>query len=52
LTMHELEGLSIGDVIVLDRHLDEAVELRLAGNESPAARGKLIRSGTQVSVQL
>jgi len=51
LTMHELEGLSIGDVVILDRHLNEEVELRLAGIESPLARGKLIRSATQVSIQ-
>jgi flagellar motor switch/type III secretory pathway protein FliN len=52
LTMQELEGLGIGDVVVLDRDLNEPVELRLTGVESPLARGKLIRSGTHVSIQL
>ncbi len=52
LTIDELEGLGIGDVLVLDRPLAEPVELRLRGNESPLARGRLNQDTGSISLQL
>lgn len=52
LAIDELESLSIGDVLILDRPLVEPVELRLAGNEAPLARGRLSQDSGAISIQL
>jgi hypothetical protein len=48
----DLETLSAGDVLILDRALSEPVELRLAGSAAALARGKLCRNADQISLQL
>jgi len=40
-TLDELRGLSPGDVLVLDRRIDQGVELTLAGVDGPLARAGL-----------
>lgn len=52
LPVNELRLLSVGDVLVLDRALGEPVELRLPGSPHAFARGRLLRSGGQISIQL
>jgi flagellar motor switch/type III secretory pathway protein FliN len=50
LTLREVRELSAGDVLVLDRALNEAIELHING--SSIARGRLLRDGDQLSIQL
>lgn len=47
----DLKGLSVGDVLILDRALHEPVELRVAGSDRHIGRGRLVRNGDQVSIQ-
>lgn len=51
LTLSDLKGLGIGDVIILERTLKDPVELRLPGNRQLVGRGKLIRTTESVSIQ-
>lgn len=51
LTLDDLQGLGIGDVIVLEKTLREPVELRLPGNQQFVRRGKLVRTTESVSIQ-
>lgn len=44
LPVGELEGLAVGDVLLLDRRLNDKVVLRLAGQIEPIANGQLDRS--------
>jgi flagellar motor switch/type III secretory pathway protein FliN len=50
--INELRGLSVGDVVVMDHALSDPIDLCLAGQDVALARGRLCRSGTQVSIQL
>ncbi|MBV9694044.1 MAG: FliM/FliN family flagellar motor switch protein [Alphaproteobacteria bacterium] len=52
LSLEELQGVSVGDVLVLDRGLGEPVEIRLPGGRAALLRGKLCRSAGQISIQL
>ena len=52
LGLDELEGLNVGDVLVLDRMLAEPVELRLAGKQTALLRGRLCHDGGLVAIQL
>jgi len=52
LTLDELKDLVAGDVVVLDNSLTNPVELRLSNAERPFARGKLVRTTNQVSIQI
>jgi len=52
LSLDELEGVSVGDVLVLDRGLSEPVDLRMTGSQAVLMRGKLCHSAGQVSIQL
>ena len=51
LTLNDLKGLGIGDVIVLEKTLKDPVELRLPGTHQLVKRGKLIRTTETVSIQ-
>jgi flagellar motor switch/type III secretory pathway protein FliN len=52
ISLEEIRGLSAGDILILDRTLDELVELRVASNGPPVARGTIRRNGDQLSIQL
>lgn len=52
LPISEARDIGVGDVLVLDRSLDEPVELRLPGVDQPLARGKLCCDDGQFSIQL
>ena len=52
LTVTELKDLAVGDVLILDRSLNEPAELHAADSGRLIARGKLQRSGGRISVQL
>jgi flagellar motor switch/type III secretory pathway protein FliN len=51
LAMSDLDELAVGDVVILDRALHEAIELRLSGSDRVIGRGKLGRSDGQISIQ-
>lgn len=51
LAVEDLRGLAPGDVLVLDRALNETVELRLDGSNRNIGRGRLDRAGDRVSIQ-
>ncbi|HEY4116132.1 MAG TPA: FliM/FliN family flagellar motor C-terminal domain-containing protein [Rhizomicrobium sp.] len=48
----DLDGLCIGDVLVLDAAVSDPIELRLADCRSVIARGRLCRSADNLSIQL
>jgi len=48
----ELEALSPGDVLILDRALAEPVELRVSSSAATLARGRLCRGTDGISLQL
>lgn len=50
LSMSDIEALDVGDVLVLDRALEEPIDLYVSGK--PLARAKLARNGQQFSLQL
>lgn len=52
LAVADIEGLAVGDVLVLDRSLTEPAELRLAGAERIFARGKVQRNNNRTAIQL
>jgi len=52
LPIAELDGIGIGDVLVLNKALGEPVELRLADGDVPVAAGMLRKTAGQVSIQL
>lgn len=52
LAISELEDLSEGDVLVLDRDLNDAAELRVAGSERAFARGKMHKHLNHTVIQL
>ncbi len=52
LTMNDLQELNAGDVLILDRALNEPIELRVPGNNQAFAAGKLCRHNGQISIQL
>jgi flagellar motor switch/type III secretory pathway protein FliN len=51
LALSDVEGLSVGDVVVLDRQVQEPVELRLSGGQRVAS-GKLGRTEGRLSIHL
>ena len=51
LTLNELQGLGIGDVIILEKTLKDPVELRLPGSQQFIRRGKLVRTTESISIQ-
>lgn len=51
LTLDDLQGLAIGDVIVLENSLKDPVELRMPGGRQCIGRGKLVRTVESVSIQ-
>jgi flagellar motor switch/type III secretory pathway protein FliN len=52
LSLHDLQHLSVGDVVVLDAPLKDGISLRLAGSGRAIGRGKLGRAGAHPTVQL
>jgi len=51
LALGDLHALGVGDVVILDRMLQDPVELRLSAGQ-PIARGKLSRNAGRVAIQL
>lgn len=51
LLLQELAGLTVGDVLRLDRRIDEPLQLTLDGS-NPVSAGHLGKAGTQKAVQL
>jgi flagellar motor switch/type III secretory pathway protein FliN len=51
LTLNELRGLAVGDVVLLDTPLRQPVELRLAQTSGQIGRGKLCQSNGKISLQ-
>ncbi|HJT42302.1 MAG TPA: FliM/FliN family flagellar motor C-terminal domain-containing protein [Rhizomicrobium sp.] len=51
-TLDDLKGLAIGDVVMLDNALKSPVELRLHATGQRIGRGKLTRTDDKVSIQL
>jgi flagellar motor switch/type III secretory pathway protein FliN len=51
LTLGDLKGLGIGDVVVLENSLKDPVELRMPGSRLCLGRGKLVRTSERVSIQ-
>jgi flagellar motor switch/type III secretory pathway protein FliN len=51
LTVDDLQGLAVGDVIVLDNSLKDPVELRMPDSQKCIGRGKLVRTAESVSIQ-
>jgi flagellar motor switch/type III secretory pathway protein FliN len=52
LTLDQLLGLAIGDVLTLGRKLDEPVDLTVSDTVKPIASGQLGRTADRLSVQL
>ncbi len=52
LALDDLGGLAIGDVLILDRALQEPVELRLSDTGARIGRGRLGRNDGKISIQL
>jgi flagellar motor switch/type III secretory pathway protein FliN len=52
LNLNDLGMLDVGDVLILDRRLNDSVELRISGGGQLIGRGKLGRNGNRVSIQL
>ncbi len=52
LSLSEVRELCTGDVLILDRTLEDPIELRVAGDGPPVARGKIRRNGDKISIQL
>lgn len=50
--LNELKELTPGDILIMDKGLNEPVDLRLSGSAQRIGRGKLGRNGDRVSVQL
>ena len=51
LSFADLSNLGVGDVVILDRPLQEPVDLRLSGGQR-IGRGRLSRNGGRVAIQL
>lgn len=51
LALGDLNNLGVGDVVILDRGVQDPVELRLAGGQR-IGRGKLSRNAGRVAIQL
>jgi len=51
LAMADLKGLEVGDVLVLNRQLSQAVELQLLGTGGKIGRGRLSHHNGHVSIQ-
>jgi flagellar motor switch/type III secretory pathway protein FliN len=51
LSFADLNNLGVGDVVILDRALQDPVDLRLSGGQR-IGRGKLSRNGGRVAIQL
>jgi flagellar motor switch/type III secretory pathway protein FliN len=51
LAMADLKGLEIGDVLVLNRQLNQAIDLRLSGGGGKIGRGRLSHHNGHVSIQ-
>lgn len=52
LTLAELETIAVGDVVRLDRRLEEGITLRLAGSGQALAHGTLGRDGAMPAILL
>jgi flagellar motor switch/type III secretory pathway protein FliN len=52
LTVDELDGLAVGDVLVLDRALDAPVDLRVGACGAPLGAGRLKKDQGRVAVHL
>jgi hypothetical protein len=52
LSIHDLEGLAVGDIVLLDRGPSEKVELRLAPRSYGIAHAVLGRTGDRPSLRL
>jgi flagellar motor switch/type III secretory pathway protein FliN len=52
LSIDELEELSVGDVLVLDRTLNDLAELRLSNSGKLIGSGKLLHGNGKTSIQL
>jgi len=51
LTLDDLKGLALGDVVVLDSSLKSPIELRLHSSKQCVGRGRLVRTNNRVSIQ-
>jgi flagellar motor switch/type III secretory pathway protein FliN len=51
-SLDDLRKLNADDVLILDRALDEPVELRVTADGPPIARGALRQSGDKIAIQL
>jgi len=52
LTLDDLNGLAVGDVVILDSSLKSPVELRMQNSGQRVGRGKLTRANDRISIQL
>jgi flagellar motor switch/type III secretory pathway protein FliN len=52
IALEELEGLSVGDVLVLDRNVNDPIDLCLPGSDQPVLRGALRRDADRIVLQL
>ncbi len=51
LALSDLDALGVGDVVILDRALNDPVELRVAANRRRIGQGRLGRNGGRVAIQ-
>lgn len=52
LPLRELAGLAAGDVIILDRAVDDGAELSLRASDRPFARGAIVAGDAEISLLL
>jgi len=52
LAMNDLESMAVGDVVVLDRDLSDAIDLHLSGSAKPFTCGRLVHDGEHYTLQL